>query len=72
MRLNSLNLMVALAVIGASSLCLSPIAKAADGAAPGEGAYLGAFLGFGTGILQAKVSALDASRGNPGVNNSNS
>jgi hypothetical protein len=36
----------------------SPNANATD-YAPGEGGYLGAFAGFGTGILQAKVETLD-------------
>ena len=35
-----------------------PKAKAAD-FAPGEGGYVGAFVGFGTGLIQAKVSRLE-------------
>jgi len=39
---------------------VSSSAVSADGFAPGEGMYLGAFAGFGTGIVQPKV----ATRGN--------
>ena len=42
-----------------ASFMAAPNAKA-NGAAPGEGIYAGAFLGFGTGILQAKVTGLNA------------
>ncbi len=62
MRLKGMKLMVALALLGASSLVLSPLAQAAD-PAPGEGAYAGAFIGFGTGILQAKVQVYELSTG---------
>jgi hypothetical protein len=55
MRLNGFKLFVALAVMGAYSLTVSPNAKADP--APGEGAYLGAFFGFGMGVLQAKVAS---------------
>ena len=40
----------------AASLVAAPKAKA-DGAAPGEGYYAGAFLGMGLGILQAKINS---------------
>ena len=41
-----------------ASFIAAPNAKADK--APGEGLYLGAFVGFGTGILQAKVTGLEA------------
>jgi hypothetical protein len=43
----------------AASIVATPKAKAAD-FAPGEGGYVGAFVGFGTGVIQAKVSTLDS------------
>lgn len=48
-------LFAATAFMIAASLVTLPKAKAAD-FAPGEGGYVGAFLGFGTGLVQAKVS----------------
>ena len=42
----------------AASLLMGSIANAAD-YAPGEGGYVGAFMGFGTGIVQAKVQRLE-------------
>ena len=53
MRAKGLKVMLGVAAIGLCSLILNPIAKADP--APGEGAYLGAFLGFGSGMIQAKV-----------------
>ena len=59
MKLTGWKLLVALWVfMGASSFILSPIAKAAD-AAPGEGAYLGAFVGMGSGVISPKVQVFD-------------
>jgi len=42
----------------AASLSMAPVASGND-LAPGEGGYVGAFMGFGTGLVQAKVSTLD-------------
>jgi len=44
-----------IAAVAMLSLVSSP-AVYADGFAPGEGLYLGAFAGFGTGIVQPKVA----------------
>jgi len=44
-----------IAAVAILSLVSSP-AVYADGFAPGEGMYLGAFAGFGTGIVQPKVA----------------
>ena len=57
MQVKNWKLIMALGVMLGASLMMSPIAKAADGPAPGEGYYVGAFLGFGMGILQADVDA---------------
>ena len=60
MRVKGWKLMVALAVLGASSLTYTANSQAAD-PAPGEGAYVGAFVGFGMGVLLAtKTSNLTA------------
>jgi hypothetical protein len=48
----------AAALMFAASLVATPSAKA-QSKAPGEGIYAGAFLGFGTGLLQAKVASLE-------------
>jgi hypothetical protein len=48
----------AAALMIAASFVAAPNAKA-EGKAPGEGLYAGAFLGFGTGILQAKVATIE-------------
>ena len=56
MRVKVWKLVLALAVMGISSLAVTSNSQAAD-AAPGEGAYVGAFVGFGMGVLQAKVSS---------------
>jgi hypothetical protein len=48
-------ILTAAAFMLAASLVAAPKAKAGD-FAPGEGAYVGAFVGFGTGLIQAKVS----------------
>ena len=52
-------LMIAATIVSATN------AKA--GTAPGEGFYVGAFIGHGTGVLQAKVNTLDggATSSNP-------
>ena len=57
MRAKGLKVTLGVAAIGLCSLILSPIAKADP--APGEGAYLGAFVGFGSGMIQAKVERLE-------------
>jgi hypothetical protein len=51
-------LFAAAALMLGLSFVAAPNAKA-QGKAPGEGLYAGAFLGFGTGILQAKVASID-------------
>jgi hypothetical protein len=48
-------LFAATAFMVAASLVTIPKAKAAD-RAPGEGGYVGAFVGFGTGLIQATVT----------------
>ena len=54
-------LFVAAAMLAGSFLATTN-AKA-DGAAPAEGFYVGAFVGHGTGIIQPKVTILDADNG---------
>ena len=61
-RKKNLLFAVAALMIGLSFVA-APKAKA-DGLAPGEGFFAGAFVGFGTGILQAKVSSLATGVGN--------
>ncbi len=56
MRLKSLKLIAAFGVMLSASLMMSPVAKAADGPASGEGFYAGLFVGYGTGVTQADVS----------------
>ena len=58
MNQKKLILFAAASFMLAASLVAAPKAKA-EGLAPGEGFFAGAFVGFGTGILQAKVTALD-------------
>jgi opacity protein-like surface antigen len=55
-------LFAAAAFMLAASLVAAPKAKA-DGGSPGEGFYAGAFLGHGTGIVQADVTSNDTARG---------
>jgi hypothetical protein len=55
--------LAAAALMLAASVIISPNAKA-DGLAPGEGYFAGAFVGFGTGILQADVDTTASVRGN--------
>ena len=57
MKQNKTLMFAAAALMFAVSFVVTPNAKA-DGLAPGEGYYLGAFMGFGTGILQGKVTNL--------------
>ena len=57
MKQNKTLMFAAAALMFAVSFVVTPKAKA-DGLAPGEGYYLGAFMGFGTGILQGKVTNL--------------
>ena len=54
MDLTKKKLMAVLSVMFAATLMMSSQSQAAD-LAPGEGYYVGAFLGFGMGILQADV-----------------
>ena len=58
------SIIFAAALMIVASLVAAPKAKA-EGLAPGEGFFAGAFVGFGTGILQAKVSAFSQDAGNP-------
>ena len=52
------SIFAAAALMFAASIVGVPNAKA-DGLAPGEGAYLGAFVGYGMGVLQSKVTTID-------------
>jgi hypothetical protein len=58
MKQNKTLIFGAAALMIAASFVATPNAKAAD-LAPGEGGYVGAFMGFGTGMIQAKVSRLE-------------
>jgi hypothetical protein len=58
MKQNKTLIFTAAALMIAASFVAAPNAKA-EGKAPGEGLYAGAFLGFGTGILQAKVATIE-------------
>ena len=58
MNKNKKILFAASAFMLAASLIATPNAKADS--APAEGAYAGAFMGMGMGILQAKVTTLEA------------
>ena len=55
MKQKSKILLVAAAMLAASFVNTTNVK--ADGLAPGEGIYAGAFMGFGMGILQAKTSS---------------
>ena len=57
MKQNKILIFAAAALIAASFVATSN-AKASD-LAPGEGAYVGAFVGFGTGLIQGKVGRLE-------------
>ena len=59
MKQNKTLIFAAAALMIAASMVAAPNAKASD-LAPGEGFFAGAFVGFGTGILQAKVTGLEA------------
>lgn len=59
MKQNKTLIFTAAALMIAASMVAAPNAKASE-LAPGEGIYAGAFMGFGTGILQAKVTGLNA------------
>ena len=50
--------LVAAALLLTASFLGATKAKAGD-LAPGEGAYLGAFVGYGMGVLQSKVTTID-------------
>jgi hypothetical protein len=52
-----LNIKIAMTVMLSATLMISSNSKAAD-LAPGEGFFAGAFMGFGQGVLQGKVSTL--------------
>ncbi len=55
------KMLAVLGVIFAATLMMSSTSQAA-GKAPGEGFYAGAFLGHGTGVVQADVTLLDTSQ----------
>ena len=55
-------LFVAAAFMLAASFVVAPKAKA-EGSAPGEGFYTGAFLGYGSGIVQADITTNATARG---------
>ena len=57
------KMMGVLGLMLAATLMLCSTASA-ENAAPGEGFYVGAFIGHGTGIVQAKSTVLDADNGN--------
>ena len=61
MRAKGLKVMVGLAALGLCSLVLNPIAKADP--APGEGAYLGAFIGYGSGLARGEVTSFPTAEG---------
>jgi opacity protein-like surface antigen len=52
------------AIMLTASLISAPKAKA-DGLAPGEGAYLGAFIGYGMGVIQADVNSFAQTEDSP-------
>jgi hypothetical protein len=62
MDLTKKKLMAVLSVMFAATLMMSSTSQAAD-SAPGEGYYAGAFLGFGTGIVQGKVTSFTTAVG---------
>jgi hypothetical protein len=51
------------AVMAVMFLSFGAVSKAKADAAPGEGFYVGAFMGHGTGIIQAKVNTLATTNG---------
>ena len=53
-----------------AALLFSSVAFA-DGAAPGEGIYVGAFIGHGTGVVQAKVNTFATGSGAGNLTGSN-
>ncbi len=57
------KMMAMLGIMFAATLFTSSVAQA-DGAAPGEGFYAGAFIGHGTGIVQADVTVHRLDNGN--------
>ena len=56
--MNKKNMVFALVIAFVALLSLGPVnqAQSAD-LAPGEGGYLGAFLGYGMGVIQADVTS---------------
>ena len=58
MKQNKTLIFAASALMIAATFVATTNAKAGD-LAPGEGGYVGAFVGFGTGMIQAKVNTLD-------------
>ena len=50
-----------IAIIGSALMLALACSTALAQSAPGEGAYLGAFLGHGSGVLQAKARVFDVS-----------
>jgi hypothetical protein len=62
MKQKNINLLFATVFMFVASFVATTNAKA-DGAAPGEGFYVGAFIGHGTGVVQPKVTIIDADNG---------
>ena len=58
MKQNKTLIFAASALMIAATFVATTNAKAGD-LAPGEGAYVGAFVGFGTGLIQGKVDRLE-------------
>ena len=58
MKLNRINFTRLSGIVLAASLMVGTSAYA-DGTAPGEGFYVGAFVGHGTGVIEPKVKVLD-------------
>jgi hypothetical protein len=56
--------LLAVAALMLAVTFVSTTSAKADGSAPGEGFYAGAFVGFGTGILQGKVEVLEDTASN--------
>ena len=70
MKQNKTLIFAASALMIAATFLATTNAKAGD-LAPGEGGYVGAFVGFGTGILQAKVATLNTTNSQSAVNEAN-
>ena len=53
-------------VVGVMVASMSMTSQTAQAGAPGEGAYLGAFVGWGSGIVQPKVVTSSTAHSDPG------